>query len=81
MKLKILRLFVNKLTADDKYSLVIRGNLTQPIQMHLSQKQKGFCQLFCQFVKFTSSFELFQKKMTLTAHVFPRLRTPKDVVR
>ena len=49
--------------------------------MHLSEKQKGFSQLFCEFFKFTSSFELFQKKMTLMAYVFPRLRTPKDVVR
>ena len=36
---KILRLFVNKVTADDKYSLLNRDNLTQPIQMQLSQKQ------------------------------------------
>ena len=39
---KILRLFVNKLCADDKYSLHNRDNLTQPIQIPLSGKQKKF---------------------------------------
>ena len=29
---KILGLFINTLTADDKYSLLNRDNLTQPIQ-------------------------------------------------
>ena len=33
---------VNLFTADDKYSLLKRDNLTQPIQMQLSQKQKIF---------------------------------------
>ena len=33
---------VNTFTADDKYSLLKRDNLTQPIQMQLSQKQKIF---------------------------------------
>ena len=35
---KILRLFLNKLTGDDKYSLINEDILTQPIQMKLSQK-------------------------------------------
>ena len=33
---KILRLFVNTLTADDKYFLVNRDKVTQPIQILLS---------------------------------------------
>ena len=37
---KILRLFVNSLTAHDKYSLLKRGNLLQHFQLQLSQKQK-----------------------------------------
>ena len=32
----------NTFTADDKYSLLKRDNLTQPIQMQLSKKQKFF---------------------------------------
>ena len=39
---KILRLFVNTLSDDDKYCLRYRDNLTQPIQILLSQKQKTF---------------------------------------
>ena len=37
---KIFRLFVNTLTADDKFSLLNTDNSMQPIQMLLSQKQK-----------------------------------------
>ena len=44
--LKILTLFVNTFTADDKYSLLNRDNLTQPIQMHLYGKQKTFSEFF-----------------------------------
>ena len=39
---KSLRLFVNFMTADDKYSLLNRDNLIQHIQMQLSKKQKNF---------------------------------------
>ena len=59
---KILRLFVNTLTDDDKYSLLYRDNLTQPIQIHLSQKQKTFSEFFSPFLKFTLNFEHFFKK-------------------
>ena len=59
---KILRLFVNTLTADDKYSLINRDNLTQPIQILLSQKQKTFSQFLSSFLKSTLNFEHFQKK-------------------
>ena len=39
---KILGLFGNTLTENDKYCLLYRDNLTQPIQILLSQKQKTF---------------------------------------
>ena len=58
----ILRLFVNTLTADDKYSLVNTNNLTQSIQTLLSQKQKTFSQFFSSFLKSALNFEHFQKK-------------------
>ena len=48
---KILGLFVNTLTVDDKHYLLNRDNLTQPIQMQLSQKQKTFSQFFFAFLK------------------------------
>ena len=48
---KILSLFVNTLTDDDKYSLLYRDNLTQQIQILLSQKPKTFSQLFSEILK------------------------------
>ena len=59
---KFLRLLVNTLTADEKYSLLYRENLTQPMQILLSQKRKSFPQLFCQILKPTLNFAHFQKK-------------------
>ena len=59
---EILELFVNTLTADDKYSLRNIENLWQPIQIQLSQRQKKFSQFFAAFLKLTSNFEQFEKK-------------------
>ena len=78
---KISRLFPNTLSADGKYSLLNRDNLTQPIQMQVSRKEKT-SEYFSAFSKSSSNFELFQiKKMSLIADVFPKLRTPKNLVR
>ena len=62
MKCKILRLFVNTETADDKYSLINRDTLTQHIQIQLSLKQETFPQFFAAFSKSILNFEYFQKK-------------------
>ena len=59
---KILRLFVNRLTANDKYFLFNRDNWTQLIQIQLSQKEKTFSQSFREYLKSTSNFEHFEKK-------------------
>ena len=55
-------MFFNILTADDKYSLLNRDNLRQPIQMQLSQKQKTFSQFVSPFLKAKLNFEYFQEK-------------------
>ena len=55
-------MFVNTLTADDKYSLLNRDNLRKPIRTTLSKKQKAFSELFLAFSKSTLNFEHFQKK-------------------
>ena len=60
---EILGLFVNPLTAYNKYSLLKRGNFLQHFQKQLSQKQKTFSLFFffpC--FKFIFNFEHFQKK-------------------
>ena len=59
---KIVRQFVNTLTANDKHFLLNRDNLTQPIEMQLSQKQKTFSEFFFAFLKSSLNFEHFQKK-------------------
>ena len=69
------------MTADDKDSLLNRDNLTQPIRTPLSQKQKSFSQFFLPFSKSTLNFEHFQKKITLIADLFPKLRIPENVAR
>ena len=53
----------------------------QTFQMHLSQKEKVFSQLFSAFFEYALNFEHFQKKMTLIAYVFPKLPTTKKVLR
>ena len=60
---KSLRLLTVKTLADDeKYSLLYKENLTQPIQILLTQKRKTFSQFFSAFSKSTLNFAHFQKK-------------------
>ena len=53
----------------------------QTIQNHLSEKQKAFPEVFWEFFESKSNFEHLQKKITLIAYVFRKLRSRKDVVR
>ena len=78
---KFLRLFLKTLTDDEKYSLLYRENLPQPIQILLSQKQKTFSHFSSAFLKYTLNFKHFQEKVTLIADVFPKLPSPKKVIR
>ena len=55
-------MFPKTLSADSEYSLLNWDNLTQPIPMQLSQKQKTFSEFFCEFLKSSLHFEHFQKK-------------------
>ena len=55
-------MFVNTLTADDKYSLLNRDNLIKPIWTPLSQNDNAFSEFFLAFSKSTLNFEHFQKK-------------------
>ena len=54
-------MFANILTDDDKYSLLKRDNLRQPIQMQLTQKQKKFSEFVSAFLKARLNFENFRK--------------------
>ena len=59
---KILSLFVSTLTVNDKHYLLNRENLTEQIQMQLSEKQKTFCGFFFRFLKSIFNFKHFSKK-------------------
>ena len=50
------------MTADDKYSLLNRDNLTQSIPTQFSQKQNAFSEFFLGISKSTLTFEHFQKE-------------------
>ena len=59
---QILGLLVNTLAADEKYPFPNTDNLTTPIQMQLSKKQKSFSQFFASFLKSRLNFKYFEKK-------------------
>ena len=56
---KIVRPFVNTLTVDEKTYLLTRDNLTETIQIKLSQKQKTFFEFFLAFLKSILNFKHF----------------------
>ena len=55
-------MFVNELTADDKYSGSNKQILPQQFQTPLSHKQKTFSGMFIAFLKCAINLEHFQKK-------------------
>ena len=62
VRCNILRLFVNTLTDDYKYSVLNRDNLTQPVQILISQQQKTFPIFLSAFLKSTLNFAHFPKE-------------------
>ena len=59
---QILGLLVKTLAADEKYPVLDKDNLTIPIQMQLSQKQKHFSEFSPSLSKFRLNFKHFEKK-------------------
>ena len=59
---KFLTLLVKTLTDDERYFLLYRENLIQPIQILLSEKRKTLSEFLSAFLKSTLNFEHFQKK-------------------
>ena len=56
------------LTPDHRYSIISRDNVTIPIQIQLSRKQKKFSQFFAAFLKSRLNFKYFGEKDD--AHIF-----------
>ena len=65
--LKILRLFLNTLTADDKYSCRIMQNFLQQLQTLSSEKRKTYSGFFIAFLKCAGNLEHFEKKEESTS--------------
>ena len=59
---KILRLFYNILAVNDKLYLLNRDNLTQPIQIQLSEQQKSSFKVFLAFLKSILNLKRLPKK-------------------
>ena len=59
---KILSVLVNTLTVYDKHYLLNRDNLTQTIQIQLSEKQKTFSEFCLSFLKSLLNFKHWTKK-------------------
>ena len=78
---KILRLFVNRLTVDDKHYLLNRDNLRQPIQILLSEKRKVFSECFFAFLKSILNFKYLSKKGEPHTDVFSEIPAPKKMAR
>ena len=74
---EILWLFINTLTADEKYSFRNRENLLPAIQMILSKKQKIFNQFLAAFLKFTSN--IYMKDVVSLMSKHPVLEHPSTV--
>ena len=72
---------MHTLPAGHKFSLLNKEKLTQPIQMQLSEKQKTFSQFLINFGNVYQILNIFEKKVTLIADVFWKLRNPKNIGR
>ena len=78
---KILGLLVNTLAVDEKYPVLNRDNLTIPIQMQLSQKQKTFSEFFAAFLKFRLNFKYFERKYYPHRFFISEITDSKNVIR
>ena len=55
-------MLIDTFTVNDKHYVLNRDNLTLPIQMQLSQKQKNYSQFFFKFFKSMLNFRRFPTK-------------------
>ena len=66
-------MFVNALTADDKYSDSNMQNFPQQFQTPLSQKQKILSGFFIAFMKCAWNLEHFQKKDKYSSRIISEI--------
>ena len=75
---KISSFFINTLSADGKYSVFNRDNLTQPIQMQLSRKEKTFSSFFFAYSRSNWNFEHFLKKNDAHSRCISEITDPEE---
>ena len=78
---KILVLLVNTLAGDEKYPVLNRDNLTIPIQMQLSEKEKTFSEFLAAFLKANLNFKYFGEKYDPRRFCISEIRDSEKVVR
>ena len=78
---KILVNLFNTLAVDEKYSFLNRDNLTIPIQMQLSQKQKTFSQFLAIFLKSKLNLEYFRKKDDAQSFCISEITESENVIK
>ena len=81
LRWQILGLLVNTLAADEKYLVLYRENLTIPIQMELSQRQKTFSEFFASFFKSIWNFNHFESKDDRHSFFISEITDSENVVR
>ena len=70
---QILRLFVNTLTLDDKYSRRNMQTFWQQVQTPLSQKKETFFRFFIEFLKCAWNLEHSEKKEEYTSLIITEI--------
>ena len=78
---EILGLLLKILATDEKYPVLNRDNLTIPIEMQLSEKEKSFSQFFPRFLKSMSNFAPFEEKYDPHSFLSSKIRDTVKVVR
>ena len=78
---QVLGLLVDTLAADGKHHVLNRDNLTIPIQIQLSQKQKSFSQFFPQFLKSRLNFIDFENNNDTHRFFISEITTSKNISR
>ena len=76
---KIFLLFVNTLTADDKYSRRYIQTFWQQVQAPLSQKAESFFRFFIAFLKLAWNLEHSEIKEEYPSVLLPKLLYPKEM--
>ena len=76
-----LGLLVNTLPADENNPVLNKDNLTIPIEMELSQKQKFFSEFFARFLESAIYFKYFLKKDDLHRFCISEITDSENVVR